>query len=266
MNDPDLRLLAIIALAVAAAGAAWYFWDELVPPPEPATTMPAPVESQGEAASTPRHPIDPLSVSDASDVDLVPLPRLDESDEYFLLALAELLGPGVERLLVNEALIDKFVATVDNLPRSHVAERIRPVGRLSGAFSVNDAPAEDTYYQNPDNYRRYDVLVELVVNANIEDAATTYRRFYPLLQESYERLGYPNGYFNDRVVEVIDHLLETPVPDEPVPLIQPHVLFEFADPDLEARSSGQKLMLRMGNDNAAKIKAVLVDLRAQIAS
>ena len=40
--------------------------------------------------------------------------------------------------------------------------------------------------------------------------AALYVRFYPLFQQAYRDLGYPNGYFNDRLVEVIDHLLVTP--------------------------------------------------------
>jgi len=93
----------------------------------------------------------------------------------------------------------------------------------------------------------------------------TYRRFYPLFQEAFAQLGYPDGYFNDRVVAVIDHLLETPEPVEPIRLVQPHVLYQFADPDLEALSSGQKLLIRMGPDHISRIKAVLSDVRARIA-
>jgi len=80
------------------------------------------------------------------------------------------------------------------------------------------------------------------------------------------RLGYPDGYFNDRAVAVIDQLLATPQPAEPVRLVRPHVLYEFADPKLEALSSGQKLLIRMGPDNAARVKTVLAELRTRIAS
>jgi len=266
MNDPDLRLLLVILLAAAAAGAAWYFWDDIAPVGEPSTAPYQKIVPEEESATGPRHPIAPLSVSGASNVELVPLPRLDESDDYFLLALAELLGPGVERLLVNDALIDNVVATIDNLPRDHVAEKIRPVGQLTGPFSVDEAPGNGVYYQNADNALRYDILLGVIANTDIEAAVAMYRRFYPLMQESYQRLGYPNAYFNDRVVEVIDHLLATPEPPEPVPLVRPHVLFEYADPELEALSSGQKLMLRMGNAHATTIKAALAGIRSQIAS
>ena len=46
--------------------------------------------------------------------------------------------------------------------------------------------------------------------------------------------------------------------------MQPKVLYEFADPNLERLSSGQKLMLRMGPDNAATTKRLLTRLRERL--
>jgi hypothetical protein len=86
-----------------------------------------------------------------------------------------------------------------------------------------------------------------------------------LFQEAYVGLGYPNGYFNDRVVEVIDHLIAAPVQNEPVALARPHVLYEYSDEELEALSSGQKLMLRIGNENAERLKQTLREIRSGIA-
>ena len=63
----------------------------------------------------------------------------------------------------------------------------------------------------------------------------------------------------------IDLLLETPEPMQPIQLVRPHVLYKFADPDLEDLSSGQKLLLRMGPEHASRIKSVLSDLRTRIA-
>jgi hypothetical protein len=82
-----------------------------------------------------------------------------------------------------------------------------------------------------------------------------YVRYYPLFQKAYQELGYPNGYFNDRLVEVIDHLLAAPDVPAPIALAQPKVLYEFADPALESRSAGQKILMRMGPVNEARVKA-----------
>ena len=91
-----------------------------------------------------------------------------------------------------------------------------------------------------------------------------YVRLYPLFQRAYEELGYPGRHFNDRLVECIDHLLAAPEAAPPVKLLQPKVLYEFADTDLETRSAGQKILVRMGAANAARVKAKLREIRSSL--
>ena len=40
--------------------------------------------------------------------------------------------------------------------------------------------------------------------------------------------------------------------------------YEYADPKLESRSAGQKLLMRMGSDNARTIKDKLRELRSEL--
>lgn len=264
MDNTEIKWLIGLLLVAAAAAAAWFFWDGARTPP----AEPAPVQQEAPVTDTepaePLHPVEPLSV-EPGEGELVELPPLEESDSYFALELIDIFGPELETLLADEALIDKSVATLDNLTRSRVAEKIRPVGRLSGSFAVSTAGDNGPVYLSTDNYDRYTALVDMVTEADIDEVVAAYRRFYPLLQEAFAQLGYPDAYFNDRAVEVIDLLLATPQPEEPIRLVQPHVLYEYADPDLEALSSGQKLLIRMGPDHAARIKAFLTELRARIA-
>ena len=77
-------------------------------------------------------------------------------------------------------------------------------------------------------------------NADAAQVASVYKHFYPLFQQAYVDLGYPDGYFNDRLVEVIDHLLATPEVAGPIKLTQPGVFYQYADPSIEERSAGQK--------------------------
>jgi len=46
--------------------------------------------------------------------------------------------------------------------------------------------------------------------------------------------------------------------------VRPWVMVEFADEEVEERSSGQKLMLRIGKDNARRLKAKLAELRTAL--
>jgi len=265
MDKLGANLLVLIVLATGVAGLYWYF--QIYTPPYadvPIIAQPEEVDKVPREVG-PIHPVAPSEQSLPTNRNLVPLPALDDSDGYFLLALVDIFGPDVRQFMVSEALVDKFVTTVDNLPRGHVAEKIRPVGRLPDRFLVDNTDDDGRYLLKTENFDRYDSLVYLLQSADLDLVVATYRRFYPLLQESYRRLGYPKGYFNDRVVEVIDHLLATPEPNEPIRLVRPHVLYEFADADLEALSSGQKFMLRMGGEHSATVKQLLTRLRALIA-
>src|SRR5690348_12735538 len=107
--------------------------------------------------------------------------------------------------------------------------------------------------------------MRLLEQADTPKLVQTYVHYYPLFQKAYVDLGYPNGYFNDRLVEVIDNLLATPEVKGPLKLTVPHVLYEYADAELQSRSAGQKLLLRMGPENAAKVKAKLREIREKVA-
>jgi hypothetical protein len=73
--------------------------------------------------------------------------------------------------------------------------------------------------------------------------------------------GYPQGEFNERLIAVIDELLATPQVTEPVQLIKPEAYFLFADPELESLTAGQKILVRMGNSNAQRMKTKLMEIR-----
>ena len=256
-------MLVVVAL-IAVLG--WQYRYVFMPAPEPALSStsaeagdPVPAASNNTG---PRHLLQPEPVRDRDTGELVPLPTLGDSDAWFLLALTDLFGSDTGSVFLKAALIDRLVATIDSLPRSHTPETIRPVTRLAEPFRA--AEVGDMLLLGPENFARYDALVARFAAADTNEIVLTYRRFYPLFQESYQRLGYPNAYFNDRVVEVIDHLLETPQIEGPLQLTRPNVLFKFADKELEALSSGQKLLLRMGNEHATTMKHVLRELRAKI--
>lgn len=266
MGKDAQKVFAVLLLLVLAGAAYWYVTErEAFEQSETAIETP-PAKPIDEDPEEPRYPLPDPPASSAADRELVPLPPLDDSDGYFKLALQDLFGDRVGEILVDQALIEKVVATIDNLPRSQVAERIRPTGPPPGEFEAVDGDTEDSFVLGPANFARYDAIADRIAAADPDRVVETYRRFYPLLQEAYVGLGYPGKYFNDRVVEVIDHLLETPQPAGPIRLVRPHVLFEYADPGLESLSTGQKLLLRVGDGNAEKVKGFLQSIRPRIAS
>jgi hypothetical protein len=245
----------IAVLAVALLAFAWFRYGRAPEPAEPETPpAPAADSSAGEAPASA-----PPAAADVAPAE--PLPPLSDSDPYVKLELDSLFGSGLEELLAKEAVIEKFVATVDNLPRDKLAERLRPVGKLSGSFTAVESTAADRYEFGPDNEQRYDYLVSLLTTTPTDDLVKLYGRFYPLFQEAYVGLGYPDGEFHARLLEVLDHLAATPEPEGSPALVRPHVLYQYADADLEALSSGQKILLRMGPQHRAAVRERLDELR-----
>ncbi len=255
MSNKAIPVLAAILLLGSAA--AWYWWSRIAPTPAPPPPVAAPAAPEAEPPIANPMP--------APEADSVALPALDDSDAPFNAALAALPGAGaLGTFLRPENLIRHLVATVDNLPRHRLAEELRPLKATGGAVLVAGGDEQATL--DGHNAARYAPIVAIVGALDMRTINGLYQHYYPLFQRAYQDLGYPQGYFNDRLVSVIDHLLATPHPAGPLALVRPKVFWEFADPELEARSSGQKLLLRMGNDNAAGVERKLRELRALVAT
>lgn len=267
MQKDTAQWLIPILLAAAAGIALWYYWMEVseVRPAAEVSAPASPAVVEPRTLPGPLHPISETLPDTSTRPELTLLPALADSDEFFRLELSEIYGAMLGDLLADSGVIEKIVATIDNLPRQQIAERIRPLGSIGGQFEIGGQDGRGGFSISADNYRRYDALVELVSNADLDAVVDMYERFYPLLQSAYVEIGYPDGYFNDRLVEVIDHLLETPEQQGPVALVRPHVLYEYADPALQSRSSGQKLLLRMGPQHMASVKQTLRSLRVRVA-
>jgi hypothetical protein len=259
-----------IVLVLALAGGAWWWWQrpptDTGEPAEVAVQEIAEVMAPGEPEPI-QHPLEGTPESLVAEPDAPPV----DPDVAAGQGLLEVFGGQIAEWLVTEQLARRLVATVDNLPRNTSIEKIRPLRPPDTPFAVERETIDATVGEEritlaAASHARYDALVTLLSSTDAATAAAVYRRLYPQLQASYEDLGYPGRYFNDRLVAVIDHLLATPEPTGPLLLEQPKVLYRFADADLEGRSSGQKLLLRMGVAHARAVKQKLGEFRALIAT
>jgi hypothetical protein len=236
--------------AIIVIGLAYYFW----PKTETEAPVGQPAAAKTEPEAAPNYPV-PSAKPEAA-----PLPALEDSDGMFADAITSLLGAdAVQNFLIKTDIARHIVVTIDNLPRKKVAERLKPIKPIAGKFEVSGPEGAQTI--GKENAARYAAAVRTFDSLDSAKLGQAYFKLYPLLQKAYVDLGYPNGYFNNRLVEVIDHLLATPDVQGPIQVTQPNVLYEFADPRLEGLSAGQKTLLRMGPENAAVVKRKLRELR-----
>jgi Protein of unknown function (DUF3014) len=257
INKP---IVGVAAAVVVIAAGTWFYLHNRHPLPSVPAAEQAPAPAQPAAEPEIQHP---LPAGRENPALKGPVPALADSDPALLDALKTLVGDdAVKDYLRPESIVRHLVVTIDNLPRQKIAVEKRPTNELAGSFLVKGDELHATL--DPQNFARYQPMVAVISKLDMQQVAAVYVHFYPLFQEAYQDLGYPNGYFNDRLVQVIDSLLATPQPAAPIQLVRPNVMYTFADPALESRPAGQKLLIRMGPDNAAAVKAKLTELRAAI--
>lgn len=275
---------AVIGLIIILLGAAaWYFYSiqkapdaapELAQPVLIEPTPPAP-EPEPESRGLPEPDIAVVEPEPEPLTEPEPLPSLPESDELVLQSLSDLLGEAsVMQFLLDEELISRFVASMDALTSRQVPGQIMAVRGLAGELEVSADEQPDQlilnaegdpipqFILNPDNYQRYAGQVEMFEAADTEELLALYQNLAPLFGQAWADLGYPEESFEERLVEVIDSLLATPDVKTPVRLIKPEAFYLFADPALESLPAGQKVLLRMGPENAGRVKAKLSEIRS----
>jgi hypothetical protein len=254
MNATRWVLLAVVAAVIAGGAVLWKQSRPDQSVPTSADGTPAPVSDSHYPVPEP-----------SSDAPAAPPPaELDGSDAAVRSALEQALGQAaVDAFLVPNEFARRFVALIDSLDRHPVPLQFRPTRHVEGV--PHTTPQGEYFILHPEDQKRYDGWVAALDAVDARKAADLYLQYYPLLQKGYEDLGYPGAYFNDRVVKIIDHLLATPEIEGPIELVRPKVLYLFADPALEQRSWGQKALIRMGTQNASKVKDKLRELRELIA-
>lgn len=246
--------VTIIVAAVAIVGgiAAYFLFKPAPPAPAPVQVQAPPPPPKPQVRQVIEAPPAPP-----------PLPALGESDKLMLDALAGLVGnKSLMKVFRTERIIRNIVATIDNLPRRRAPMSVMPIERAPGWLITTGK--ENGQVISPKNAARYAPYMKAAEAIDAKKLVGLYVRLYPLFQAAYEELGFPKQYFNDRLLVALDDLLAAPAIKEPVALIQPSVYYKFADPDLEARSIGQRILMRIGSKNEAIIKAKLREIREEL--
>ena len=277
-------ITGIIVLVLALA--AWYLFSVKSPEVQEPPAVAPPIAQQPTEPTQPAE-VAPEPAAEETEPEIAPpvveeetpLPALAESDAAAVERLAELAGEApLTDYIVGDAVIPRIVATVDALDGRQVPGVIQAVRGPGGEFLATPDERPEVMIRNeagdpipqylvdPANYQRYSVYVEMLEAMDPGELASAFRDYQPLFEKAFSQLGYPEGDFDQRLRSVIDDLLATPEPQRPLRLIKPEAYFLYADEDLESLSAGQKALLRMGPDNAARVKDRLRAFRDALAA
>lgn len=256
------KMVPIILLLILFAAAAWYSFvspteavHEVLPPQLPVVApviREKPVVVQQEQEITAYIEPEPIIVPD-------PLPPLNLSDAAIKQDLADIIGADpLAQYLTKSQAISRLVATVDSLTSRQVSPQMNPIRTAEGKLVVETEA--DTVTMSAQNFARYDGFVILMQNADTDALVAMYQHYSPLFQIAWEDNG-GLGQFNQRLLEVVDHLLETPDVPGPVYLTKYEAVYLFEDAELEAMTAGQKILVRMGSVNAELVKQKLTAVK-----
>ena len=254
-RDParGVRAPMVIAavLLVAAAAVAAFVWFRRSAPPPAASHPAAAADAAPQPEAGARQPLGPA----VEPIDLPPLVLTDPLVRELLGKLSS--NPALAAWLATDGLIRAFVVSVEN-----VADGESPARHLRALAPKAPFRTENqggSILVDPRSYVRYDGLASAAASMDPAGLARVYSILKPRLVEAYKELGHPEGDLDAAVERAIVHLLQTPVVEEPIAL-RPRVLsFRYDREDLEALSSAQKQLLRMGPRN---VRVVQEQLRA----
>ena len=265
--------LGVLVVAAAAIAAVAYFVmkDE---PPAKLRELPAPIQPLATALPkvAEKHAYEePIPV-----VHPEPLPTLNQSDVAVVAALQGLGADGLLQMVIPEEILRKFVRAVDAVEEGKLINEYRPIVSPKGVLLVDSFHATvaggelgnteevEQFRMSAKNYKRYDVYATMVTLLDSDATVAMYKRFYPLLSEAYKEMGLSKGNFHSVLIRAIDNIIEAPDASGDMILVRPKVYFEFADPALEKLPATHKLMLRMGPENANRVKSSLKSLRSKL--
>ncbi|PKG78966.1 DUF3014 domain-containing protein [Shewanella sp. Actino-trap-3] len=268
-------LIAIAVIALLGASSYFYFTSDDTDEFEPVVITP--VELPESVPETPieQTPIEePESIATTDDVvptgesaaaTIEPLPTLDESDDFVeakTLAIAN--GMKIAPMILKKDIARQFVVFVDNLAQGNMVRKASPLKGPDTKFTVSEIT--NKIYLNPDSYHRYDLYANFIEELSDKDLISTYNELKPLFTEAFTELGYSNIDFDTRMQQVFSMVADAPIIEDPIELSSISVNYKFVDPNLEALPNAQKLLIRMGPENARKIKAAVKKLQQSFPS
>ena len=270
---PHIIIISVLLIVVLAV----VFWPsedkqpESTVLPEPQVVEPEEVVPTEPEIFEPTPPAPTVELEEKEEIEPLPEPEeiepepLDVSDPAVKSSLVESSSANeeaVNRMLVNEGLLQRFVVSVANLADDKMAPNHQLLTPPEQNFRVYSQAGKQ--WIDAASYKRYTPYVDVLESFNNEALLNIYDVYKSDIQSKYAEIGDPDQDFNDVLLDAINQLLNTPEVPVPVEVYTDSVAYKYADERLENLNEPQKQLLRTGPDNMRRIKAKLRELKALV--
>lgn len=267
----------VIIGAVIVVILAIIFWpseEETPVAPEPEVVQPELEVPEEPEVFEPRTTPPPVELEEKDEVEPLPEPEpsepepLDVSDPAVKASLRDISTADdnmVNRIIVNEGLLQRFVVTVTNLANDEMAPNQSLLTPPEQSFRVYSQAGKQ--WIDAASYKRYTPYVDMLESFDNQALLSVYNTYKEDVQAKFAEISdSPNRDFNSVLLEAINQLLDTPEVPVPVEVYTDSVAYKYSDARLENLNEPQKQLLRTGPDNMRRIKAKLRELKALIES
>lgn len=211
-------------------------------------------------ASEPDVEPEPTSELSAPVAEPDPLPTLEDSDGDVRGYFSELSASTDYQLLwQTENLLQRWITVLNGAAKGDIIKGVIGFQPPKGAFPVKRIGAN--YYLSDASFRRYDDWVETIIAVSPQQVAAGFHRFRPLLEQAYGQMGYDPEQLDNMLITLLDRIIAAPVFPAGLELVSKSVNYTYANPDIEALPSLEKLLIRMGPNNTTVLQQYAANLR-----
>ena len=171
-------------------------------------------------------------------------------------------GKALAQFVAGDYIVERAVAIVDALRRGEVPYKLLPVGRPSKPFPISDDGLRVT--MDSSGFSRYDVFAQWVNGIDVLAIVELLNEYEQIATEALSRMGVGNFDIRSAVLAATTEILATPIAPESAELMKREANWVYMDPELEALSSLQKQVLRMGPKNSEIIQEKARELRGAV--
>lgn len=188
------------------------------------------------------------------------LPTIDTSDAKLKAHLNLVNAKAIVNLLEHEQVLRKFVVLVDQAAKGDWSAQHLPVIAPDTAFKVEKTAEADTFYIDKDSFQRFTPYMSAIEEMPAPVLLAFYRYYEPLLETAYQELGYPEGAFRLALVNALQLTANSPRFEGDIELTVDEANYNYVDEQLASLPAIQKLMIRVGPDNADRLRSLSAEL------
>lgn len=233
--------------------------EELVmvqPSVEPA---PMPIEAEAPAAPIAAPPVTEVQPK------IPPAPVVSEEtgDQYARESIDAVNGgKALAQFVAGDYVVERAVAIIDALRRGEVPYKLLPVGKPSTTFPISDNGLRVTL--DTAGFSRYDGFAQWIGGLDTPALVSLLNDYEMIATQALTRMGVTDFDIRSALLAATTQILSTPQVSVDAELMRREANWVYMDPELEALSSLQKQVLRMGPENADIVQQKARDIRGAL--